>query len=88
MRSTKFYIGETMPEQVAGFLVREFPEIQGATLIPAVGLWEGIQETVTILEIVGPFPRSLADRLRKEYRQDAILVQETPIFWSLNYAKP
>lgn len=82
----RFIVGETTPASVAQALTDL--GVQSATLVPALGLWEGATESSVVVDIYGPVPRSLAEDLRLRCRQDAVLYSEIPCHWRLADARP
>lgn len=55
--------------------VLAFHAVDGATIIPSVGVWRGEVEQSMVVEIIGTGPiEPLADALRAEFGQDAVLV--------------
>jgi len=81
----RFYVG-TGPDTIARDFearyatvaaVLAFHGIDGATIMPAVGVWQGAREQSLVIEIVGdgPIPvHDIADALRATFYQDSVLV--------------
>ena len=55
--------------------------VSGATLIPAVGMWEGALESSLVIELLGDYTadsvRAIAGELAERFDQDAV-------FWTLD----
>jgi len=77
----RLYVGETGPEDAPRIarLLRDVAHVDGATLIPAVGVWEGEIESSTIVEIIGREnwllnARYVAHVLAHAFDQDCVLL--------------
>ena len=84
-RSVRFYIGsspgahvdqEARARRIAELLA--FHAIDGATILPAWGVWQGSIEASTVVEIIASLDpaesRFLADDLRALFGQESVLV--------------
>ena len=77
MKYTKLYIGSNNDTKVLE--IEKIKSImlsaqQGYTLILAKGIWKGIEEETAIIEIYGEYNIAIVSELKRELKQDAILV--------------
>jgi len=66
--------------------------VQGATVVPAIGWWEGTTEGSHVVELLGDYTeesvRQLAESLRDAHNQDAVLWTMEPVTQSGLEARP
>lgn len=79
MEYTKLYIGSNnetgiLEKDTIIIVLNTLGNTQGYTIIDTIGYWNGTSEPSCIIEIYGSYNLSIVDILKKELKQDSIMV--------------
>lgn len=79
MEYTKIYIGanndtKELEKDKIVHLMNTMSQTQGYTIIDTIGYWNDESEPSCIVEIYGSYNLSIVDILKKELKQDSIMV--------------